>query len=137
MTVVGDNLYSASNDGSIKIWHLPSMEPGPTLTSHSEAVRKIKILPSGDVISADDGGFVSCVMRSAVKIAFFVKFLIKQMQVWSGEESKQAFEPIGEEIWDLAVDPEGFVYTARDRDVTVWFLKGIFYLRAITKPHHI
>lgn len=48
------------------------------------------------------------------------------MQIWSGEEAKQGYEPIGEEIWDLAVDPEGFVYTARDRDITVWLLKGIF-----------
>jgi WD40 repeat protein len=59
LSVVGDNLYSASNDGSIRVWRLPSMEPGPTLTSHSEAVRKIKLLPSGDVVSADDAGFVS------------------------------------------------------------------------------
>ncbi|XP_059472094.1 myosin heavy chain kinase B [Neocloeon triangulifer] len=102
LTVIGDNLYSASNDGAIKIWRLPSLEPGPTLLSHSEAVRKIKVLPSGDFISGDEAGM---------------------MQSWSGEASKQAYEPIGEEIWDLAVDSEGLVYTARDRDITAWFLK--------------
>lgn len=47
------------------------------------------------------------------------------MQIWCGEEAKRAYEPIGEEIFDLVVDPDGFVYTARDRDVTVWILNGI------------
>ena len=49
------------------------------------------------------------------------------MQVWGAEEAKRAYDPIGEEIWDLAVDPDGFVYTARDRDITVWILKGIVF----------
>jgi hypothetical protein len=58
-------------------------------------------------------------------ILFAISF--SQMQVWGGEEAKRAYDPIGEEIWDLAVDSEGLVYTARDRDVTVWILKGILF----------
>ncbi|XP_065341686.1 myosin heavy chain kinase A [Cloeon dipterum] len=101
LAVIGDSLYSACNDGTIKIWRLPSLEPGPTLTSHQEAVRRIRAMPSGDVISGDECGM---------------------MQVWSGENAKRGYEPIGEEIWDLVVDSEGFVYTARDRDISVWLL---------------
>jgi hypothetical protein len=46
------------------------------------------------------------------------------MQTWRNLEAKQAFEPTGEEIWDMAVSAEGLVYTARDRDITAWQLKG-------------
>lgn len=125
LAVIGDNLYSASNDGCIKVWRLPSMGPGPTLTSHSEAVRKIRAMPSGDFISGDEAGFVSDSAASKINYSIFHNSISHQMQIWSGEEAKQGYEPIGEEIWDLAVDPEGFVYTARDRDITVWLLKGI------------
>jgi hypothetical protein len=45
--------------------------------------------------------------------------------MWKNGQDSHAFESLGEEIWDMVLDGD-LVVTARDRDVVISQIKGIY-----------
>uniref|UniRef100_A0A8J6ZM29 PQQ-binding-like beta-propeller repeat protein n=1 Tax=Desmonostoc muscorum LEGE 12446 TaxID=1828758 RepID=A0A8J6ZM29_DESMC len=106
VTPNGQQVISASNDDTLKVWNLATGEKLFTLTGHSDSVNAIAVTPNGQqVISAS---------------------LDSTLKVWNLATGEELFTLTGHSDWvnAVAVTPNGqqVISASRDRTIKVWNL---------------